>query len=517
MNLKKNGLIVLGLLLCALAGAGIEHLRLWFNAVPNEVTTLKEPAAQPIDGLVRPQTFVLGSNASARASEAMTQRVASAEQTGASLDTEPQNLILAKQADAPYVDGATPADRHSSDEQKTAVDLPDTVQNITFPNGNTVRVKTGVKVEVIEKKAGYPKARRIAIFVDNRAGAQLNENVLRFEDHVASRIGGDSFEVISKEDVVKALKVYPENGGPVFKALFDGERNAQGTKEDRKLTEDTSAVRLSQNIGADYLLMVALNSFNAETKHYKTADVDVVNKVYTLRGTYKLLDGVTGGTLGGLPVRASKTIRESANLSVENTDVTAELVEKLADAVAQDMLKKADAFREASAIGDIPVTIRCQVRDLQGHEISLNDVSVTEDNRIVIGTNALPLQVVANVAFDGMVMGTTPATLKVKPGPHKLRLTRPGFEDAEMTVKAVEGMDLAVTMQMSAEGFARWQQIRETLNALDVSRKLTDAEADRIHSIGQMFRQSGYRIDTKSDVRIDSKEVPAVNIHKSIL
>ena len=336
-------------------------------------------------------------------------------------------------------------------------------------------------------------------------------------------MGGDAFEVISKEDVAKALKVYPENGAEVFKALFDGERNALGTKADRKLTDDTSALRLSQNIGADYLLMVAIDSFNAETKHYKTADVDVVNKVYTLRGTYKLLDGVTGGTIGGLPVRASKAIRESANLSVENTDVTADLVEKLADAVAQDMLKKADAFREASAIGDIPVTIRCQARDLQGHEISLTDISVTEDNRIVKGTNPLPLQVVANIAFDGMVMGATPATIKVKPGPHKLRLTRPGFEDAEMTVKAVDGMDLAVSMQMSAEGFARWQQIRETLNALDVSQKLTDAEADRIHSIGQMFRQSGYRIDqrgtsdVKSDVKIDAKEIPAINIHKSIL
>ena len=127
--------------------------------------------------------------------------------------------------------------RAFSAEEKTAVQLPDTVQNITFPDGNTVQVKTGVKVEVVEKKNDKPKAaRKTAIFVDNRAGAQLNENVLRFEDHVASRVGGDAFEIISKEDVVKALKVYPENGGPVFKALFDGERNALGTKEDRKLT-----------------------------------------------------------------------------------------------------------------------------------------------------------------------------------------------------------------------------------------------------------------------------------------
>ena len=402
-------------------------------------------------------------------------------------------------------------------EEKTAVELPDTVQNITFPNGNTVQVKTGVKVEVTEKKNDQPKAvRKTAIFVDNRAGAQLNEAVLRFEDHVAARLGGDAFEIVSKEDVAKALKVYPENGGTVFKALFNGERNALGTQADQKLTDDTSALHLSQNIGADYLLMVALDSFNAETKHYKTADVDVQNRVFTLRGTYKLLDGVTGGTLGGLPVRASKTIRESANLSVENTDVTAELIEKLADQVAQDLLKKKDAFREASAVGDISVTIQCQARDLQGHEISLTDIGVTEDNRIVKGTNSLPLQVAASVAFDGMVMGSTPATVKIKPGPHKLRLTRPGFEDVEMTVKAAEGMNLVVSMQMSAEGFARWQQIRETLNALDISRKLTDAEAERLNGMGQMFRQSGFRVEQKSDVKVDAKEMPTLHIHKSV-
>ena len=412
------------------------------------------------------------------------------------------------------------AGRALSAEEKTAVQLPDTVHNIALPNGDSVQVKTGVKVEVVERKseAAKPKpARKTAIFVDNRAGAQLNEAVLRFEDQVAARAGGDKFEIISKEDVTKALKVYPDNAGAAA-----SDRNTLGTKEDRKLTDDTSALRLGQNIGADYLLMVAIDTFDAESKRFKNADVDVVNKVFTLRGTYKLLDGVTGGTLGGLPLRASKTVRETANLSVSNTDLTAELIEKLAETVAQDMLKKADAFREASAIGDIPVTIRCNARDLQGNEISLTDISITEDNRIVKGKDTTPLQVVATVAFDGMVMGSTPATVKVKPGAHKLRLSRPGFTDAEMTVKAVEGMDLVVTMQMSDEGFTRWLQIRDALNALDTSRKLTDAEVERIRGIAQMFRQSGFKIDhrsdVKSDVKVDAKELPDVNVlHKSIL
>lgn len=404
-------------------------------------------------------------------------------------------------------------------DQRTAVTLPDTVQNISFPNGDSVEVKTGVKVEVIEhKNDAKPKpARKTAIFVDNHAGAALNELVPRFEDHVAARVGGDAYEIVSREDVSKALKAYPQNGGTVAQALSDAERNALGTAEDRRLTDGTSALRLAQNIGADYLLMVAIDSLNTEAKRFKTADIDVLNRVYTLRATYKLLDGVTGGALGGLPVRVSKTIRESANLSVENTDVTAELVEKLADDVAKDLLSKAGAFREASAVGDVPVTIRCQARDLQGNEISLPDVSVTEDNRVVKGTNALPLQVVAEVALDGMVMGSTPASLKIKAGPHTLRLTRAGFDTAEMTVKATDGMDLTVTMQMSEQGFARWRQIRDELNALDVSRKLSDAEAERLRGIGEMFRQSGFRVDQKSDVKVDAKEIPQINIHKSIL
>jgi len=401
--------------------------------------------------------------------------------------------------------------------EKTAVQLPDTVQNITLANGNTVEVKTGVKVEVTEKKNEHPKAaRKTAIFVDNRAGADVNAVVLRMEDQVAARLGGDAYEVVSKEEVAKALKQYPENGGTVFKALFDGERNALGTAEDRNLTDGSSALRLSQNIGADYLLMVAIDSLNAETKHYKTADIDVQNRVFTLRGTYKLLDGTTGGALGGQAVKASKTIRESANLSVSNTDVTDELIEKLAEQVVQDLMKKKDAFREASAIGEIPVTIQCSARDLQGNEISLTDIAVTEDNLVVKGTNPVPLQVVANVAFDGMVMGSTPATVKIKAGPHKLRLTRVGFDPVEMTVKASDGMNLVVSMQMSADGFARWQQIRETLNALDITRKLTDAEAERLKGMAQMFRQSGFRVEHKADVKVDAKEMPAIHLHKSV-
>jgi len=415
-----------------------------------------------------------------------------------------------------------------SADSKTSVQLPDTVQNITLPNGNTVQVTTGVKVEAVDKKNDAPKiARKTAILVNNHAGPQLNESVPRFEDHVAVRIAGEQFEVLSREDIQKSLKMYAVNGGSVAQALADGERNALGSAEDRALTDGTSALRLAQNLDADYLLIVTIESFSAETKRYKANDLDVQNKVFTLRGTYKLLDGITGGAIGGMPVRASKIIRESQNISTENTDVTAALVESLADQVAEDLLRRGAGFREsASAVAaaanpsvptsEVPVVIRCQARDLQGNEISLPDIAMTEDNLVVKGTNYISLQVAAVVSVNGVVVGSSPTQLRLRPGMHKLRLTRPGFDDVEMTVKASEGMDLTVTMQMSADGFKRWQEIRKTLNDLDVSRKLTDAEAERLRGLGQMFRQSGYRLEDKSDVKIDAKELPSVKIYRSI-
>lgn len=413
-----------------------------------------------------------------------------------------------------------------SAEEKTAVQLPDTVQNITLPNGNTIQVTTGVKVEAVDKKNDAPKiARKTAILVNNHAGAELNEAVLRLEDHVAVRLAGEQFEVLSREDIQKALKMYPVNGGSVAQALADGERNALGSAEDRALTEGTSALRLAQNLGADYLLMVTIESFSAETKHYKANDLDVQNKVFTLRGTYKLLDGVTGGALCGMPLRATKSIRESQNISTENTDVTAGLIESLADQVADSLLRQGGvAFRETAPAptntvvpaGEIPVMVRCQARDLQGNEISLSEIAMTEDNLVVKGTNLFSMQVSAVVSLNGVVVGSTPMLLKLRPGMHNFRLSRPGFDDVAMTVKAAEGMDLTVTMQMNAEGFKRWQAIRQTLNDLDVSRKLTDAEAERLRGLGQMFRQSGYRIEEKSDVKIDAKELPSINVYKRL-
>src|ERR1700690_680180 len=57
-----------------------------------------------------------------------------------------------------------------------------------------------------------PPLRKVAIIVENRAGAQLNDKVLVLEDLLSSRIAGKGYSVISREVTLNALKTYPSVG-----------------------------------------------------------------------------------------------------------------------------------------------------------------------------------------------------------------------------------------------------------------------------------------------------------------
>lgn len=350
--------------------------------------------------------------------------------------------------------------------------------------------------------------RKTAIIVQNRAGAALNDKVTFLEDLVIGKAREKEFAIVSREDVIKALKVYPTDqpGEP--------DRNSLGTKLDRLLSDNTSALRLAQNMNTDFILFVSLGSLGQTTRKFRddSLGIAVNNTLHTLRLTYKLTEGVTGSSLGGDSVTESKTIRQSPNLVIETDDVINELLEKAAVKVADGLAAKAANFKPAALPGRVEISIAAGVKDLQGNEISLPDIRITEDNQLVKGDRTLPVQASATIEMDGFALGTTPAKIKVLPGAHKLRLTRPGFDDVELTINATEGLSLSPTMQMSAAGYARWKDIRTFLNALDMSRLLTDARAEEIRGNAQRLRQSGFLVD----FRVNTTEAPKIIEKKSI-
>ena len=349
--------------------------------------------------------------------------------------------------------------------------------------------------------------RKTAIFVQNH-DPKLNSKVPFLEDLVASRVGGKDFAVISRAEVLNAVKTYSTEK-PVA-----SDRNALGTKLDQLLSDNSSALRLAQNMGADFILFVSIGSLEKSTRKFKddAIGVETESTIHTLRTTYKVVEGYTGGALGGDVIKSAKTIRQTANLQIDDGDVVNELLEDAAAKVVEGLSGKAAQFKAPAVPGKVEISIAAAVKDLSGNEITLPDMRLNENNQLVLGDKSIPVQASATVEIDGFAMGTTPARLKVFPGAHKLRLTRPGFADVELTINATEGLALTPTMQLNDEGYRRWKDIREFMDKLDTNRKLTDARVEEIRGNAQRLRQSGFLVD----YRVNTKEAPAVNFWRSI-
>jgi hypothetical protein len=175
-----------------------------------------------------------------------------------------------------------------------------------------------------------PPLRKIAIIVQNRGSTELNDKVPALEDMVSSRVAGNGFTVISRDDVTRSLKDYSTGKDP----------NGGLGALDRSLEDNSSALRLAQNLGADYILVPSIVSLGAEKKNYSGNGINTLNITHKLRVTYKIVEAGQGGAVRGGAFTSEKTIRQTPDLQTESSDVINELLddaaEQLADAIVQN-------------------------------------------------------------------------------------------------------------------------------------------------------------------------------------
>jgi hypothetical protein len=382
-----------------------------------------------------------------------------------------------------------------------------------------------------DKKASQ---RKVAIFIENRAGPALNDKVSVLEDFITSKITEKGFSVISREVVTDALKSYPTAGvvvstetaaaakvatpagqaavvGDVAKAsAAEVSATSATTKLDQLLTDTTSALRLAQNMGADYLLIASISSLGSEKKTSDAYGVKTVNVTHTLRVSYKVLEGAEGGSLIGNTVKATKTIRFDESLQTEDSDLLNGLLDDAATLVADDAGRKVETLAaEAKGLPTVEITVSCGMQDLVQLPLSLPDIRLLDDNKtIYVSTNRLRMEVLsATVEMNGIAVGTAPGKIKVPQGLSKMRITREGFNAYERTVKPFDGQQFNdVTLQMSEAGYARWKDNITFLLLIKSGDKLTDGLREMMGGFAQTLRQSGYRVDTKTDVKANIEE-----------
>ncbi len=394
-----------------------------------------------------------------------------------------------------------------------------------------VTVATQIKAPV---KDTAPKKIKTMILVDNRAGAQYNEQVARFESQVASSLDSSVLSIISREEAVRAQKIYDgerptdstaeanaklgtrtEALTALRKVVFNAMDPVSGTAtttEDWKTIRNSTALNMARNIGAELILAVAIDSLSSETRSYSGTGVKTKTRITTLRGAYRLLDLEQGATVISAPLKASRTTRESDSIQIVLSDICAELLEKASDTLTKDVVAKSDTIKAKALAEAVEVWIACTSKDLQGNDLTLPDIRVTEDGKIITSEKPLTIEITATVELDGMLIGTTPCAVKARPGGiHKIRVAAPGFSDYTANLNATpDTKQLLLTLQMTDSGFQRWKEVRQFLlnlgadkkfveAALQRDRKLTDAQVEYIKGQAEMYRNSNFRITKLPD------------------
>jgi len=336
-----------------------------------------------------------------------------------------------------------------------------------------------------------PPLRKTAIIVENRAGTQFDDKISVLEDLVGTRVAGNGYSVISRDVVTQALS---------------GQPNAL----DSALNDNSSALRLAQNLGADFILVPSITTYGSEKKTYNGNGIVTLNITYTLRVGYKIVEAGAGGAVRGGTVIATKTIRQTPDLATDDSDLINGLLDDAAGQLADAIVQNATSLpTEVAKDSMVNFQVSCTMTDPRQQPILVSALGITADNHIVVTNQPIVVQPLdVTVELDGTALGSAPGDFKAYPGLHKIRLSRDGFDVWERTINVYDGEDLRVALQMDDAGYARWKDTTDFLATLDANRKLTDAEVNKVNGIAEFFKNSHYRVDTKN--------LPNVNIYKSL-
>ncbi len=371
---------------------------------------------------------------------------------------------------------------------ETAANLKDSTTHVVVERKVIETTKT------YQQETARDAQRKIAIIVQNRGDASLNDKVAVLEDLVGSRVAGNGLSVISRDDVTRSLKNYSGNNNP------NGELNAV----DRSLEDGSSALRLAQNLGVDYILVPSIVSLGTEKKNYTGNGISTLNIAHKLRVTYKIVEAGVGGAVRGGAFTSEKNIRQTSGMQTESNDVINELLDDAAEQLADAIVQNAKSLpAEVAKAAMVSFKVACTMTDPRQQPILMSAVGITADHKLVVTNQPIAVQAMdVTVELDGVAIGSAPGTFQGRPGLHKIRLAREGFDVWERTINIYEGQNLRVALQMSAAGYARWADTTAFLAELDSNRKLTDAEVKRIEGIAEFFKNSHYRVDTKENVKI---------------
>jgi len=337
---------------------------------------------------------------------------------------------------------------------------------------------------------------RVAIFTANQAEAELNDLLPAFEDFLAASVAELGYQVVSREVALGAVS--------------DLEQTDRKNDLDALLEEQSSALRLSRNLGAGYILYATIDGLVRETRTVQAYDVDYRNDIFTLQATYRILDGSSGAALAGGVVNPQRTIQQSQHSQTSTNGLTRQLLQEAGRAIAVSLAASGGADSlPAVSLEQKETRFTINVRL---DEMAFPEVSMDPDGQPRVTANRIGVQPTAvSVEVDGILVGTTAnddktASFPASPGLHRLRLSRGDLEPVDRMVNIRDGLNLNVSMRLNEDGRRQWLENTGLLQELKSGTRLTEAQAEALRGLAQMLRQSGFRIDTEEGVIIERNQ-----------
>jgi len=304
---------------------------------------------------------------------------------------------------------------------------------------------------------------RAAIFIQNRGGEKLSEKVGVLNDMLSTRLTERGFSVIDQNEVAMRFQETKESddiSAVLKKALVNLiQRKETKTTVESTIT-DSSALRIAQMLGADYLIFATINSVGEEKREFKGEGTVYGSgnsvTLHTLRVALKILDGGQGGSLYGDMVTVNA--RESGNkyLSISSNDTLNKLLDLASIEIAQNVESNVERIRASKPVAPIGALVTVK-SNIEG----------------------------SVVALDGAVLGEAPGEFSLAPGLHQMRITKDFCIPWERTVNLFDGQVLNISLELSDEGVKRFKTLEtfqlkmaKEKQAMDLEKKTTEAGID---------------------------------------
>ena len=290
---------------------------------------------------------------------------------------------------------------------------------------------------------------RAALFVQNRAGASLEGQLDAFNDLVSTRLGDAGFEVVRVQDVLDRFT--ESRRAEDEQALRQAVEVLQTVKSEGTVdgpSREASALRIAQMIQADVLVVASLVSLGDNTVRTQSYGVPQEAKITTLRVALRVLEGNSGAQVYGDTIAVNEKVMQTAFVQADMGDQLNSLLDRSAVELAARVASSQEALALAAAAEPTWATVT---------------VTTPVDG--------------AAVEIDGVVAGTAPGTIQVRPGVHEVRVTREGYATWEKSVAFADGQVLTVPLELSAVGLARKGELEAQERIDDIAREQSAAEA----------------------------------------